>query len=314
MTQVSEHERFVGIDVAKKHLDVHLLPEGKRWRMEYTPAGLTRLLDQLAKLAPALIAMEASGGYERACADCLAGGGLAVAVINPRLVRRFAGSLGKLAKTDRIDATIIARYAAFAKPANHHTPDPAQAMLTALTTRRRQLVAMIVMEKQRTDPGHVHPTVLSGIKRHLRLLEKEQAKLEARIEALIASHPVWARMTTAFQDVTGVGPQTATALITYLPEIGTLNRRQAAALAGLAPINRDSGSHRGRRFVQGGRQPLKTALYLAALSAARHHPTLKHFYKSLREAGKAPKSALIAVARKLLIVLNAVAKQAISTA
>lgn len=314
MTQISEHERFVGIDVAKKHLDVHLLPEGKSWRIDYTPAGLARLLDQLEKVAPALIAMEASGGYERACADCLAGAGLAVAVINPRLVRRFAGSLGKLAKTDQIDAAIIARYAALAKPANHHTPDPAQAMLAALTVRRRQLVGMIVMEKQRTDPGHVHPAILADIKRHLRVLEKEQAKLEARIDALIASHPLWARMTAALQEVTGVGPQTATALITHLPEIGTLNRRQAAALAGLAPINRDSGTHRGRRFVQGGRQPLKTALYLAALSAARHHQTLKHFYKSLRENGKTPKSALIAVARKLLIILNAVARKTIITA
>ena len=314
MTQISEPERFVGIDVAKKHLDVHLLPEGKGWRIDSTPAGLARLLEQLEKIAPTLIVMEASGGYERGCADCLAGAGLAVAVINPRLARRFAGSLGKLAKTDQIDAAIIARYAAFARPAIRHTPDPAQAMLMALTSRRRQLVGMIVMEKQRTDPGHAHPGILADIRRHLRMLEKEKARLEVRIDDLIASHPLWARITTALQDVTGVGPQTATTLITHLPEIGTLNRRQAAALAGLAPINRDSGTRRSRRFVQGGRQPLKTALYLAALSAARHHPTLKLFYKSLRDAGKAPKSALIAVARKLLIILNAIAKQTINAA
>jgi transposase len=314
MTQISEPECFVGIDVAKKHLDVHLLPQGKGWRIDYTPAGLARLLDQLEKIAPTLIVMEASGGYERACADGLASAGLAVAVINPRLARRFAGSLGKLAKTDQIDAATIARYAAFARPANLYTPDPAQAMLMALTSRRRQLVGMIVMEKQRTDPGHVHSAILTDIKRHLRMLEKEQARLEDRINALIARHPLWARITTALQEVTGVGPQTATTLITHLPEIGTLNRRQAAALAGLAPINRDSGTHRGRRFVQGGRQPLKTALYLAALSAARHHPTLKHFYTSLRNAGKAAKSALIAVARKLLIILNAIAKQTILAA
>lgn len=314
MTHISKPERFVGIDVAKKHLDVHLHPEGRCWRLNYNPAGLARLLDQLEQMAPVLIAMEASGGYERACADCLAGAGLAVAVINPRLVRRFAGSLGQLAKTDQIDAAIIARYAAFARPANCHTPDPEHAMLMALTGRRRQVVAMIVMEKQRMDPGHVHQAILPGIRRHLRILEKEQAQLEARINALIASHTVWARINAALQDVTGVGPQTATAIITHLPQIGTLNRRQAAALAGLAPINRDSGSQRGRRFVQGGRQPLKTALYLAALSAARYHPTLKLFYASLRQAGKAPKSALIAVARKLLIILNATARQAINTA
>ena len=314
MTQISERECFVGIDVAKKHLDIHLLPEGKSWRIDYTPSGLARLLDQLEKRAPSLIIMEASGGYERACADCLAGAGLAVAVINPRLARRFAGSLGKLAKTDQIDAQMLARYGAFAKPTTRHTPDPAQAKLMAFTVRRRQLVGMIVMEKQRTDPGHVHAAIVADIKRHLRMLEKELLRLEAKIDALIASHPLWARMNAAFQNVTGVGPQTATTLISYLPEIGTLNRRQAAALAGLAPINRDSGSHRGRRFVQGGRQPLKTALYLAALSASRHHPTLKVFCKSLQDAGKPAKLVLIAVARKLLIILNAVARETIMAA
>lgn len=314
MTQLSQSECFVGIDVAKTHLDVHLLPAGKSWRVEYTPTGLARLIEQLEKAAPTLIAMEASGGYERACADCLANAGLQVAVINPRLVRKFAGSLGKLAKTDRIDAAVIAQYAAFARPVARHAPDPTQAMLTALTVRRRQLVGMIVMEKQRADPGHVHPAILADIKRHLGTLEKALAKLQAKIDALIASHPLWARITAALQEVTGVGPQTATALITHLPEIGTLDRRQAAALAGLAPINRDSGKHRGRRFVQGGRQPLKTALYLAALSAARYHPTLKTFYQSLRAAGKPPKSALIAVARKLLIILNAIARDVLITA
>lgn len=314
MTHISKPERFVGIDVAKQHLDIHLLPEGRGWRIDYTPAGLARLLDQLAALTPALVVMEASGGYERACADCLAAAGLQVAVINPRLARRFGQSLGKLAKTDRIDAEVIARYAAFAKPNTRHRPDAAHDSLMAHIARRTQLVGMIIAEKQRTDPGHVHPAVLAGIQRHLRMLEKELAKLEAKIAALIASHPIWARICAALQKVTGVGVQTATALVTHLPEIGTLNRRQAAALAGLAPINRDSGSQRGRRFVQGGRQPLKTALYLAALSAARYHPTLKLFYKSLRDAGKAPKSALIAVARKLLIILNAIARQTIATA
>lgn len=314
MTQISEHERFVGIDIAKKHLDLHMLPAGRSWRIDYSPAALAGLIAQLEQDGPALIVMEASGGYERACADLLAGAGLAVAVVNPRVVRKFAGALGQLAKTDRIDAAVIARYAAFARPVARHRPDPAHALLMALTVRRRQVVAMIVMEQQRTDPGHAHPDILPGIRRHLRTLEREQARLENQIGTLIASHPLWARMTAALCTVTGVGPQTATTLLTHLPEIGTLNRRQAAALAGLAPINRDSGTHRGRRFVQGGRQPLKTALYLAALSAARHHPTLKHFYKSLREAGKAPKSALIAVARKLLIILNAVAREAINTA
>jgi transposase len=314
MTHIADERCFVGIDVAKKHLDVHLLPAGKSWRVAYDPAGLARLLDTLERLAPELVTMEASGGYERRLADCLAGVGLAVAVVNPRLIRRFAGSLGKLAKTDRIDAEIIARFGAFSPSASRHRPDPERAMLSALTARRRQLIAMIIMEKQHADPGHAHPDLLPDIARHRLWLEQDKAALEEQIVALIAAHPHWARISTALQEVKGVGPQTATTLIAHLPEIGTLNRREIAALCGLAPINRDSGNYRGRRFVQGGRQMIKTALYLAALSAARHHPTLKLTYKSLREAGKAPKAALIAVARKLVIILNAVAKNTLTNA
>lgn len=309
MTHITQDDHVVGIDIGKSHLDIHLHPQGKHWRVDYTPAGISQLAIKLAALEPQLVVMEASGGYERACADSLAAAGLAVAIVNPRLVRRFAGSLGKLAKTDKIDAEVIARFAAFAKPEARHIPDPAHARLTALATRRRQIVSMIVKEKQRADPGHVHPDILPDIKRHLRSLDKEKAKLDTKIDAIIAAHPLWSRIAAAVQCEKGVGPQTANALITHLPQIGTLNRREAAALAGLAPINHDSGKHRGRRFVQGGRQSLKTALYLAALSAARHHPTLSHFYQSLRNAGKAAKSALIAVARKLLIILNSIAKQ-----
>lgn len=314
MTSVAQEHGFVGIDVGKSHLDIHLHPEGRHWRVEHTPAGLSQLAARLTAAEPQLIVMEASGGYERICADSLAAAGLAVAIVNPRLVRRFAGSLGKLAKTDKIDAGIIARFAAFARPEARHTPDPQHAKLAALATRRRQIVAMIVKEKQRADPGHVHPDVLPDIQRHLRSLETEQASLDTRIDTIIAAHPLWSRIAAALQAEKGVGPQTANTIITYLPQIGTLNRREAAALAGLAPINRDSGAHRGRRFVQGGRQQLKTALYMAALSAARHHPTLSTFYQSLRNAGKAPKSALIAVARKLLTILNSIAKQVASNA
>jgi len=308
MTKLPQDATIVGIDIAKRHLDVHVLPAAKSWRVDYTPKGLATLADRLTALDPALIVMEASGGYERACADSLAGAGLGVAVVNPRQTRRFAGSTGKLAKTDRIDAQMIARYGQCINPAHRHIPDRAHAMLSALVARRRQLMAMVIMEKQRCDPALVHPVLLPGIKQHLRSLKKQCASLQVKIEAIIASHPLWSRIASALQEVKGVGPQTATTLITHMPELGTLNRRQVAALAGLAPINRDSGSSRGRRYVQGGRKQIKTALYLAALSAARHHPALKIFYNSLRQAGKTPKSALVAVARKLLVSLNAIAK------
>ena len=314
MTNVSQEDCFVGIDVAKRHLDIHLWPGGRHWRADYTPKGLAELAAVLATHNPTLIVMEASGGYERACADSLAGAGLAVAVVNPRQTRRFAGSTGKLAKTDRIDAEMIARYGSCLKPSCRHTPDPAHAELAALVARRRQLVAMAVMEKQRSDPSLVHKSLVAGIKQHLRHLEKQCAALQTRIAAIIAAHPLWSRITAALQEVKSVGPQTATTLIAHMPELGTLNRRQVAALAGLAPINRDSGTSRGRRFTHGGRNQIKTALYLAALSAARYHPTLKTFYTSLRNAGKAPKSALIAVARKLLITLNSIAKNIIQSA
>lgn len=308
MPQIAQPSCFVGIDIAKQHIDVHVLPANKGWRVEYTPDGLKRLLGQLEQLGAGLIVMEASGGYERACADCLAGAGLAVAIVNPRQVRRLAGAFGQLAKTDQIDAAILARFAQVVEPARLHTPDPAQAMLVALTTRRRQLVGMITMERQRHDTGHTHRTVLAGIRRHVRSMQKMLARLEARIEDIISGHPLWSRISTALQEVKGIGPQTAITVITHMPEIGTLNRREAAALAGLAPINRDSGRQRGRRFVQGGRQQLKTALYLAALSAARYHPVLKDVAQTMRKQGKPPKVTLIAVARRLIVIINATAK------
>lgn len=212
MTDIAVKSRLVGIDVASTYLDIHLLPDGRAWRIAYSPAALSRLIDILSAKQTELVVMEASGGYERPCADMLAAAGLEVAVVNLRQIRRFAGALGRLAKTDAIDAALIAEYGLRMRPSTRHRPD--------------------------ADRSHL------------------------------------------------------------------------AALAGLAPVNRDSGTSRGRRFVQGGRSPVKTALYLAALSAARFNPTLKSFYQRLRDNGKTPKAALIAVARKLLTILNAVAKSA----
>lgn len=314
MTDIAATPRVVGIDVAKTHLDLHLLPDGQAWRIACTPGDLAGVIDVLAAQRVELVVMEASGGYERLCADALAGAGLAVAVVNPRQIRRYAGALGRLAKTDAIDAALIADYAARIRPAARHRPDPARNRLAALVARRRQLVAMAVVERQRADPDHLDASVADDIAHHLRFLEQALADIERRIAACIADHPLWSRLTTALQAIKGVGTQTATALVTHLPELGTIGRRQIAALAGLAPINRDSGTTRGRRFVQGGRTTLRTALYLAALSAARFNPDLKTFYQRLRANGKPPKTALIAVARKLLTILNAVAKQSLQNA
>lgn len=313
MTDIAVTPRLVGIDVAKAHLDLHLLPDGRAWRIAYTPADLARLIDELLARQVDLVVMEASGGYERLCADLLAAAGIAVAVINPRLMRRFAGALGKLAKTDAIDAAIIAEYGMRIRPSGRHHPDPERSHLAALVVRRRQLVAMSVVERQRADPDHLDTMIAHDIARHLRFLEHSLADIEQRISSLIAAHPLWSRLAKALQAIKGVGPQTATALITQMPELGTIGRRQIAALAGLAPINRDSGATRGRRFVQAGRSTIKTALYLAALSAARFNPTLKIFYQRLRNNGKSPKIALIAVARKLLTILNAVAKETLQS-
>ena len=312
MTIITAKTCFVGIDIAKAHLDLHSLPDGKSWRIDYTPDNLKKLIADLLAAPDALAVMEASGGYERLCANLLADSGVAVCVTNPRQARAFARSLGQLAKTDQIDARILALYGERMQPTARHRHDPALVQLAALVARRRQLVAMHSAEKQRLDDRLVHPGLVRDIERHTRALARDIARIEARIAEHIAAHPLWARLHTAMQGEKGVGDKTATALITTMPELGTVNRREAAALAGLAPINRDSGTARGRRFTHGGRSEAKTALFMAAISAARYHPNLSSFYKTLRNNGKPAKVALIAVARKLLIILNGVAKQVIA--
>lgn len=302
----------VGIDVAKAHLDVAVA--GTLRRIAYTPQALAGLIGQLAPIGPVLVVMEASGGYERLCADTLAQAGLAVAVVNPHRVRSFARSLGQLAKTDAIDARLLALYGERMRPKRRHQPDPARARLNALEARRSQLVTMRTAEKQRVDPALADPVIARAIKHHIRALDRDIEAIEQAIGQAIAAHPGWRILHCALQAIPGIGARTATAIIVGMPELGTLNRREAAALGGLAPINRDSGAMRGRRFVQGGRQSLKTALYMAALSAARHHPTLKHAYACLLNAGKAPKVALVAIARKLLLIANSVAKQTLQQA
>ncbi len=313
--QTTLPQYFVGIDVAKAHLDVATLPNASTGttarRIAYTKAGLAELVVSLGKLQPALIVMEASGGYERLCADVLAEAGFAIAVINPRQARAFARSTGRLAKTDRIDAAMLALYGERLRPGNRHKANPERTQLAALLRRRHQLVTMRTSERQQLDPALLDPALKPMIAAHLRLIERHIAKLDSQIAKAIKSHPDWADIYTAVQQIKGVGPGTASTLIAAMPELGTINRRQVAALAGLAPINRDSGTSRGRRFTQGGRSTVRTMLYMAALSAIRSNTKYTTAYKAMIAAGKPAKLAITAMARQLLIAINAIARDII---
>lgn len=312
MTSIAQSNSFVGIDVAKAHLDIAILPHGSSKRIAYTAKNLAELITQLQTVSPALIVLEASGGYERLCADVLAEAGFPVAVINPRQARSFARSTGKLAKTDRIDARMLALYGERLQPRARHKPDAKRAHLAAHLRRRRQLITMRTAERQQLDPALLDPVLKRSITDHLRMLERQILKIDIAIAQMIKTHPDWADIYAALQAVKGVGPQTASTLITAMPELGTITRRQVASLAGLAPINRDSGTHRGRRFTMGGRADVRTMLYMAALSAIRSSPPYKQNYQRLVAAGKPPKVAIIAIARKLLTALNAIAKSVIA--
>lgn len=302
---------FIGIDVAKAHLDIATMPGTSARRIAYTKAGLADLVSALSKVQPALIVMEASGGYERLCADILTEAGFAVAVINPRQARAFARSTGQLAKTDQIDAAMLALYGERLAPQTRHKADPKRAHLAALIRRRHQLVTMRTSERQQLDPALLNLALKPMITAHLRLIERHITKLDGQIAMAIKSHPDWADIYAAVQEIKGVGPGTASTLIAAMPELGTVNRRQVAALAGLAPINRDSGTQRGRRFTQGGRSTVRTMLYMAALSAIRSNTKYTAAYKIMRDAGKPAKLAIIAMARQLLIAINAIAKNTI---
>ncbi len=255
--------------------------------------------------------MEASGGYERLCADVLAEAGFAVAVINPRQARAFARSTGRLAKTDQINAAILALYGERLAPKTHHKADPKRAHLAALIRRRHQLVTMRTSERLQLDPALLDAALKPMITAHLRLIERHITKLDGQIVMAIKSHPDWADIYAAVQEIKGVGPGKASTLIAAMPELGTINRRQVAALAGLALINRDLGNSRGRRFTQGGRSTVRTMLHMAALSAIRSNTKYAAAYKIMRDARKPAKLAIIAMAKQLLIAINAIAKNTI---
>jgi transposase len=295
---------FVGIDVAKHSLDIHLRPSGERSTIDHDDEGVAALVGRLAALAPALVVLEATGGLEVRLAAALAAAGLPVAVVNPRQVRAFARATGRLAKTDRLDAAAIARFAEAVRPAVRALPDEATRHLGALVARRRQLLEMTVAERNRLHAAE--PLMHGRIDAHLRWLGEALAEVERDLDAAVRDSPIWRAREGLLRSVPGVGPVSARTLLAELPELGSLTRRQAAALVGVAPFSRDSGRMRGRRAIWGGRAALRACLYMAAVAAARGgNPAIAGFYKRLRLAGKPAKLALTACMRKLVVTLNA---------
>ncbi len=297
---------FVGIDISKARMDVAVRPLGTVFSVAHDDAGMAALIERLRSPLPALIVLEATGGLEAMVVGALAAAGLPVVVINPRQVRDFAKATGRLAKTDAIDAQVLAQFAEAVRPTVRPMPDAHTQALAALMTRRRQVLDMLTAETNRL--GSAPRRIRREIQTHIRWLERQVAKLDDELRQAIHSSPVWREKDDLLQSMPGVGPVLATTLLASVPELGTLNRRQIAALVGVAPVNRDSGTLRGKRMVWGGRAAVRAVLYMGALVAARHNPVLKAFYQRLRQAGKASKVALTACMRKLLTMLNAMLK------
>jgi transposase len=297
--------RFVGIDVSKDRLDVHVLPMGETFAVARNGEGLAALNERLAGLGVTAVAVEATGGFETVVAASLAGAGLPVVVVNPAQVRAFAQALGKRAKSDPIDAGVIARFIEATRPEIRPLPDEQTQALGDLVTRRRQIIQMIVAEQHRERRTTIK-RVKRSIQRLVLALEKELAELNQDIDDMVRGSPVWRRNEDLLRSVPGVGPIIARTLLAEMPELGTLDRREIAALAGLAPWTRQSGKWRGKSFIGGGRSSVRTVLFTGALAAARFNPPLSRFYQKLVDAGKPKMVATVAVARKLLTILNAI--------
>ena len=298
-------ETFVGIDVSKDRLDVHVRPTGESFAVSRDGKGLEELVGRLPALTPTLVAVEATGGFETIVAAAVGGAGFPLAVVNPAQVRKFADGIGKRAKNDQIDAAVIAHFADVARPAPRPLPDDTQLLLAALVTRRRQIIEMLVAERQRERQAS-NARIRKSLARHIAVLEKELVAIDQDIDMLMRGSPAWRDKEDLLASVPGVGQTTARTLLAELPEMGTLDRRRIASLAGLAPYTRQSGRWKGKSMIAAGRAPVRAALFMAALVASRHNPVLKTLYQRLLHAGKPKMVALIAVARKLLVILNAI--------
>lgn len=300
------NELFVGVDVSKDKFDLATSASCDQLQFANDQRGIDRLVKWLDGQQPTLVVLEASGGYEMALVSALAVAGSPVAVVNPRQVRDYAKASGKLAKTDAIDAAVLAGFADAMRPQARPVLDEQARQLKALVARRRDLVQMIVAETNRLETAL--PAIATGIRKHLAWLEKQLAAVNKDIDDTIRSSPVWREKDQLLQSAPGVGPVTSFALLADLPELGTLSHKQIAALVGVAPFNRDSGRHKGKRTCWGGRTDLRRTLYMGTLAATRFNPAICEFYQRLTDQGKPKKVAVIASMRKLLTHLNAMAR------
>jgi transposase len=301
---------FVGIDVAQAHLDLAVRPGGDTGRVANDPAGIAELVARLQALRPALVVVEATGGLEVPLAAAVAAAGLAIAVVNPRQVRDFAKAVGQLAKTDALDAQLLARFAEVVRPTPRPLPPEDLQALAALVARRGQIVGMLVAEQQRR--GTTRPALRPRLEAHIRWLVAEREALDRELEQTLRRSPLWREREDLLRSVPSIGPVLSATLIADLPELGRLTRQQIAALVGGAPLNRDSGRWRGQRHIWGGRARVRAALYMSALVGMRWNPVLRAFYARLVAAGKPKKVALTACMRKLLVIANALLRDRVA--
>ena len=299
-------KRYVGVDVGLRSFDVAVRPDGLHWVVPYTPEGVSKFVKRMNNLRPQLVVMEACGNLERSLARALESGDIPVAVMNPRQVRDFAKSIGRLAKTDKLDAAVLARFAETIRPEPRPLPDEGEEQLRDLLARRRQLVDMITAEKNRLR--RASPSVHTGIEAHLQWLGEELKKLEEEIRQRQGSNTVWKEKAQLLESTPGVGAVVSATLVGFLPELGTLDRRKISSLVGVAPFNCDSGVRKGKRAVWGGRAQVRSALYMSVMAGIRCNDRIRSFYQRLREQGKPAKAALVACMRKLLTILNAMVR------
>jgi transposase len=295
---------YVGIDVSKDRLDVHMLPSGEAFAVARDGKGLNELIERLRGVGPSLVAVEATGGFETIVAAAIASAQLPLAVVNPAQVRHFAKAVGKRAKTDPIDAAVIARFAEAVKPEPRPLPDAAARLLAELVGRRRQIIEMLVAERQREKRADA-ARVRKSLARHIAALEKELPVIDHDINTMVRGSPVWREKEDLLISFPGIADKLARAILAEVPELGSLHRRPAASLVGIAPYTRQSGRWRGKSMIAGGRAAARTAIFMAALTASRCNPVLRAFYQGLLTRAKPKMVALIAVARKVLTILNA---------
>jgi len=302
------NETFIGIDISKEQLDVHVLPKAVHFTCKNDVSGIELLVSRLQEENPVVIIMEASGGHEITLAAELGAAGLPLAIVNPRQVRDFARGIGKLAKTDAIDAFVLARFGETNRPEPQAIPTDEQKQIKELVTRRRQLVALRASEKHRCHAAR-STRVKQSIRTVMATIERELEDIDRDIDDLIRNSPVWREKEQLLRTFKGVGPVTAGIVVAKLPELGKVDRQEISCLVGLAPLNKDSGKMRGKRMIAGGRKEVRDALYMAALSAIKHNKLIKPFYERLIKAGKAYKVAIVACMRKILVILNAMVRE-----